>query len=314
MEFKDYYQALGVAKTASSDEIKKAYRKLARKYHPDVSKEPDAQGRMQQVNEAYAVLSDPEKRSAYDALSRRYEAGKDFEPPPNWDAGFEFSGDGTQGEDFSDFFASLFGRAARASRPGRDHRAGEPGVRGEDHHAKIEIDLHDAYHGGERAITLRAARLDDSGHVVSDQRTLHVRIPKGVREGQHIRLAGQGSPGLGAGPAGDLYLEVQFSFDPPYRVQGRDVIETVPVAPWEAMLGANIEVPTPSGRLQVSVPARSKNGTKLRLKARGIPGDPPGDLYLQLELVLPPDSDKARELFGTMARELAFDPRQAMKG
>ena len=157
MEFKDYYQALGVAKTASSDEIKKAYRKLARKYHPDVSKETDAQGRMQQVNEAYAVLSDPEKRSAYDALSRRYEAGKDFEPPPNWDAGFEFSADGPQGEDFSDFFASLFGRGARASRPGRDHRAGEPAMRGEDHHAKIEIDLRDAYRGGERAITLRAA-------------------------------------------------------------------------------------------------------------------------------------------------------------
>lgn len=314
MEFKDYYGALGVAKTATADEIKKAYRKLARKYHPDVSKEPDAQGRMRQVNEAYAVLSDPQKRSAYDALSRRHEAGRDFEPPPNWDAGFEFAGDGAQGEDFSEFFASLFGRAARASRPGRHQRAGGPAMRGEDHHAKIEIDLHDAYHGGERAIALRTARVDDSGHAVSDQRTLHVQIPKGVREGQQIRLAGQGSPGFGGGPAGDLYLEVQFSPDPVYRVQGRDVIETVPLAPWEAMLGASIEVATPSGRVQVSVPAGSKNGSKLRLKGRGIPGEPPGDLYLQLELVLPPDSAKARELFGTMARELAFDPRQAMKG
>ena len=313
MEFKDYYRSLGVGNEAKPDEIKKAYRKLARKYHPDVSKEPDAQQRMREVNEAYAVLSDPQKRSAYDALARRHAAGADFEPPPGWEQSFDFAGDGAGGEDFSEFFANLFGRGARASRAGRGRGAEMPPIRGEDQHAAIEIDVRDAYQGGERAIALRATRLDENGRAVADQRTLHVQIPKGVREGQQIRLAGQGAAGYGGGPAGDLYLEIRFAPDPRHQVEGRDVTQTVPVAPWEAMLGARIEVPTVSGRLQVGVPAGSKNGTKLRLKGRGIPGDPPGDLYLQLELVLPPASDKARELFETMSRELAFDPRRAME-
>ena len=310
MEFKDYYQILGVGSAAQPDEIKKAYRKLARKYHPDVSKEPDAQDRMRQVNEAYAVLSDPKKRSAYDELGRRRAAGMGFEPPPDWNGGF--ASDGAPSEDFSEFFANLFGRNSRASRAARDGGAGMPPMRGEDQHASIEIGLRDAYQGGARSIGLRGARLNESGHVVADQRTLQVQIPKGVRDGQQIRLAGQGGQGFGGGSAGDLYLEVRFAADPRYRVEGRDVTEIVPVAPWEAMLGARIEVPTPSGRLEVSVPRGSKNGTMLRLKGRGIPGEPSGDLYLQLELVLPPDSEKARELFETLSRELAFDPRQAM--
>jgi curved DNA-binding protein len=184
-------------------------------------------------------------------------------------------------------------------------------MRGGDHHARILIDLADVYEGATRAITLRGARVDDSGRVVTDQRVLNVRIPKGLAEGQQIRLAGQGAPGLAGGPPGDLYLEVQFRPDARYRVQGRDVHETVPVAPWEAALGATIEVPTPSGRVQVTVPAGSQTGRKLRLKGRGIPGDPPGSLYLHLEVVLPPaDTDKARKLYETMARELAFDPRR----
>ncbi len=311
MEFKDYYQVLGVEKSAPADEIKKAYRKLARKYHPDVSKEADAEKRMKEVNEAYAVLSDPEKRAAYDQLGSRWQTGQDFQPPPGWDAGFEFSGDGAHGAqaaDFSDFFASLFGRA------GRDSGTGDYQMRGGDHHAKILIDLSDAYHGATRTITLRAAKLDASGHVVTEERTLNVQIPKSVKEGQHIRLAGQGSPGMGGGPAGDLYLEVHFSPDPRYRVEGRDVYETVPVAPWEATLGASIEVPTPSGNVQVKVPAGSQAGRKLRLKGRGIPGNPPGDLYLVLEVVLPPaDTDKARQIYQTMARELAFNPRQKLE-
>jgi curved DNA-binding protein len=311
VEFKDYYQVVGVEKSAPADEIKKAYRKLARKYHPDVSKEADAEKRMKEVNEAYAVLSDPEKRAAYDQLGSRWQTGQDFQPPPGWDAGFEFSGDGAHGAqaaDFSDFFASLFGRA------GRDSGTGDYQMRGGDHHAKILIDLSDAYHGATRTITLRAAKLDASGHVVTEERTLNVQIPKSVKEGQHIRLAGQGSPGMGGGPAGDLYLEVHFSPDPRYRVEGRDVYETVPVAPWEATLGASIEVPTPSGNVQVKVPAGSQAGRKLRLKGRGIPGNPPGDLYLVLEVVLPPaDTDKARQIYQTMARELAFNPRQKLE-
>jgi len=310
VEFKDYYQVLGVEKTAPADEIKKAYRKLARKFHPDVSKEPDAEKRMKEVNEAYAVLSDPEKRAAYDQLGSRWQTGQDFQPPPGWDAGFEFSGDGAHGAqaaDFSDFFASLFGRA------GRDRGAGDYQMRGGDHHAKILIDLPDAYHGATRTIALRAAKLDASGRVVTEERTLNVQVPKGVKEGQHIRLAGQGSPGVGGGPAGDLYLEVNFSPDPRYRVEVRDVYQIVRVAPWEAALGASIEVPTPSGNVQVKVPAGSQTGRKLRLKGRGIPGIPPGDLYLVLDVVLPPaDTDKARQVYETMARELAFNPRQKL--
>lgn len=310
MEFKDYYQVLDVGKAAPADEIKKAYRRLARKFHPDVSKEPNAEKRMKEVNEAYAVLSDPEKRAAYDQLGSRWQQGQDFQPPPGWDAGFEFSGDGARGAqagDFSDFFASLFGRAGRQP-GGRDFQ-----MRGGDHHARILIDLKDAYQGATRAITLRAARQDASGRLATDERTLNVQIPKGVKEGQHIRLAGQGSPGMGGGPAGDLYLEVQFSPDPRYRMEARDVYETVPVTPWEGALGASIEVPTPSGNVQVKVPPGSQSGRKLRLKGRGIPGTPPGDLFLVLDVVLPPaQSDKARQIYENMARELAFNPRQEM--
>lgn len=311
MEFRDYYQSLGVARGASADEIKKAYRKLARKYHPDVSKEADAEARMREVNEAYAVLSDPEKRAAYDELGNRYGAGQEFSPPPDWGAGFEFTergGPQMHEEAFSDFFSSLFGRAGRAHGAGR---AGAHRMRGGDHHARIMIELADVYGGATRAITLRGARLDEAGRVVTEERVLNVRIPKGLAEGQQIRLAGQGAPGVGGGPAGDLYLEVQFRPDPRYRVQGRDVFATLPITPWEAALGATVEAPTPSGRVQVSVPAGSQTGRKLRLKGRGIPGEPPGSLYLQLEVVLPPaDSDRARRLYEQMARELAFDPRR----
>lgn len=316
MEFRDYYQILGVDRAATADEIRKAYRRLARKYHPDVSKEPDAEARMKEVNEANAVLSDPEKRAAYDQIGSHYRPGQEFRPPPDWDAGFEFSGDGAHGahgaygqhtEDFSEFFASLFGQ----THAGR----GEAGLRmrGGDHHAKVLIDLADAYQGATQTITLRAARLDAAGHIVTEDRALKVQIPKGVREGQHIRLAGQGGPGIGGGPAGDLYLEIRFKPERRYRVDGRDVYETLPVTPWEAALGAAIEAPTPAGSVMVKVPAGSQSGRKLRLKGRGIPGEPPGDLYLVLEIVLPPaDTERARQLYESMARELAFDPRRDM--
>jgi len=308
MEFKDYYATLGVEKTATAGDIKKAYRRLARKYHPDVSKEPNAAERMSAINEANTVLSDPEKRAAYDALGRR-PPGQEFRPPPDWDAGFEFSGDeSAPGQDeFSDFFANLFGRAARARR-GPEAAS----MRGGDHHTKVVIDLADAYHGATRAVTLRSARLDTHGHVVTEERTLDVTIPRGVRAGQHIRLRGQGAPGYGGGPAGDLYLEIEFRPDDRYAVDGRDVTQRVPVAPWEAALGATIEVPTPSGPVEVTVPADSRNGRRLRLRGRGIPGEPPGDLYLELDLVLPPaHTEAARELYRAMAREMKFNPRQA---
>lgn len=308
MEFRDYYKDLGVDKTTPVDEIRKAYRKLARKYHPDVSKEADAETRMREVNEAWAVLSDPEKRAAYDAIGQRYQAGQDFSPPPDWGTGFEFTGDGArdaEAEHFSEFFSGLFGGSPRTARA-RGHR-----MRGSDHYARVMVDLADVFHGATRTITLHGARLDESGTVRAEERMLQVAIPKGVTEGQQIRLVGQGGQGIGGADAGDLYLEVQFTPDPRYRVQGRDVYQIVPVAPWEAALGADIAVRTPGGSVQVTVPAGSQAGRKLRLKGQGIPGSPPGALYLELQVVLPPaKTEAARKLYETMAREMAFDPRQ----
>jgi curved DNA-binding protein len=310
MEFKDYYQTLGVEKTATAEEIKKAYRKLARKYHPDVSKEPNAEMHMKEVNEANAVLSDPEKRAAYDQLGNRYQNGQDFQTPPNWDAGFEYSGDGQSGPsaaEFSEFFANIFGQAGR----GKQSRANP--MRGEDHHAKILIDLLDAYQGNTRSIVLNKPYTDEQGRVALKEHTLNVRIPKGVKEGQRIRLTGQGSLGYAGGPAGDLYLELQFKPNDTYRIDGKDVYVTVPVTPWEAALGASIEAPTPTGKVQLKVPANSQTGRKLRLKERGVPGSPAGDFYVVLEVVLPAaDTAKAKEAYEAMAKELPFNPREKM--
>ncbi|MBA1333147.1 cytochrome C biogenesis protein, partial [Candidatus Endoriftia persephone str. Guaymas] len=202
MEYKDYYKIMGVEKGATQDEIKRAYRKLARKYHPDVSKEPNAETKFKEVGEAYEVLKDPEKRAAYDQLGANWKAGQEFRPPPDWDAGFEFRGGGFTPRDasaFSDFFETLFGRGgsggfADARRAGPHFR-----TQGVDHHAKVLIDLEDAFHGATRTITLRAPELDAQGHVITHERTLNVRIPKGVKQGQQIRLVGQGSPGVEGG-------------------------------------------------------------------------------------------------------------------
>jgi curved DNA-binding protein len=316
MEFKDYYKVLGVERGAGEDEIKKAFRKLARKHHPDVSKVAGAAARMQELNEAYDVLRDPQKRAAYDQLGQGRQGGQEFHPPPGWDAGFEFSG-GPQGAGdiggHSDFFEALFG-AARGG--GARQRAGQPGMhsRGQDHHAKIVVPLADAFHGATRTLTLHNPELDASGHLALRERQLSVNIPKGIRAGQQIRLAGQGGPGLGGAAAGDLYLELQFEPHPRYRVDGRDLYLTLPVAPWEAALGATVPVLTLDGRLEMSVPAGSQTGRRLRLKARGIPGNPPGDLYVVLEVVLPPaQSDRAKALYRQMEADLAFDPRQDME-
>lgn len=316
MEFKDYYQTLGVARDAAADDIKKAFRKLARKYHPDVSKEPDAETRMKEVNEAFAVLSDAEKRAAYDQLGRDFRAGQDFRPPPDWDAGFEFSGRGPGGADaadFSDFFSELFGAHMGGARAGRAHAGAHFSARGEDHHAKIMLDLEDAYHGASRIITLRVPRVDAQGRVSLAEHNLNVRIPQGVREGQLIRLAGQGFPGMGGGQSGDLYLEVHFKPHGRYRVEGRDVYATLPLAPWEAALGAAVKAQVPDGTVEVRVPEGMQSGRKLRLKGRGIPGSPPGDLYLVAEIVLPPaNTPQARALYEQMSRDLAFDPRKGV--
>jgi curved DNA-binding protein len=228
MQFKDYYQILGVARDATAENIKKSFRKLARKYHPDVSKEPDADERMKEINEAYAVLSDPEKRAAYDQLGRGYHSGEDFRPPPDWDAGFEFSGHGFpphEAADFSDFFAELFGRMG-GPRSGFDSRRGTFHAGGQDHHAKVLLDIEDAFSGATRQISLRVPQVDAQGRVQLATRTLNVRIPTGVYEGQVIRLAGQGAPGMGGAPAGDLMLEVHFRPHHRFRPDGRNLLWT----------------------------------------------------------------------------------------
>lgn len=311
MEFKDYYKTLGVSRDATAEEIKKAYRRLARKYHPDVSKETDAEQKMKEVNEANAVLSDPEKRAAYDQLGqgRGFQPGSDFQPPPGWDAGFEFRGQGSNGAqaaDFSDFFAELFGKQM-----GAGARQAHQRMRGEDHHAKIVLDLEDTYHGATRSLTLRMPKLDSQGRTVLADHMLNVRIPKGVHGGQVIRLAGQGGPGHSGEAAGDLFLEVHFKPHTRYRIENKDIYATLPVAPWEAALGATVKIPVPDGQVEVRVPENSQSGRKLRLKGRGIPAATPGDLYLVLEVVLPPaTTPKEREFYQTMAQELAFNPRQ----
>lgn len=314
MEFKDYYQALGVARDAPADDIKKAFRKLARKYHPDVSKEPDAEARMKEINEAYAVLSEPEKRAAYDQVGQGYRPGQEFRPPPDWDAGFEFSGPGVRPEqaaDFSDFFSEIFGRT-HGARGARFDRGGGFQARGQDHHAKVLLDIEDAFAGATRQITLRVPKVDDQGRVHLETRTLSVKIPTGVRAGQMIRLAGQGAPGLGGAPAGDLLLEVQFAPHDRYRLEGRDLHVKLPLAPWEAALGAVVAVEIPGAKLNVRIPAGAQGGGQLRVRGKGVPSEPPGDLFIDLNIVQPAaDTPRAREIYETMARELAFDPRAA---
>ncbi|MEX2352960.1 MAG: DnaJ C-terminal domain-containing protein [Gammaproteobacteria bacterium] len=311
MEFKDYYKIMGVGRDASQDEIKRSYRKLARKYHPDVSKEADAEARFKEIGEAYEVLKDPEKRAAYDQLGMNWKGGQDFRPPPDWDAGFEFRGADTGGVDpaeFSDFFESLFGRDFRTStgRGGgqRFH------TRGEDHHAKVLIDIEDAFKGARKTITLRSPQVDAGGHVQLRERSLNVQIPKGVKQGQKIRLAGQGASGVGGGKAGDLYLEIEFEPHPVFRVYQRDIHLDLPVAPWEAALGARVKVPTPSGSVELTIPPNTKSGSKLRLKGRGIPGNPAGDIFVIPQIVLPPaNDDKSRDMYRQMKDQLDFNPR-----
>jgi len=317
MEFKDYYATLGVERSATQDEIKRAYRKLARKFHPDVSKEPDAEARFKAIAEAHEALIDAERRAAYDDIARRHASGQAFEPPPGWDSGFEYSGRGAGGmpgraEDFSDFFESLFGRAGG---PGGFDGGAHRQAQGRDHHAKVAIELLDACRGAQRTITLHMPVLDATGRTVLMERQLAVSIPKGVREGQHLRLAGQGAAGQGGAPAGDLYLVIEVLPHPVFRLDGGDLYLDLPVAPWEAALGATVIAPTPDGSVRLSVPPGSSQGRKLRLKGKGLPGKVPGDLYAVLTIALPPSAaDADKEAYGAFARTFAdYNPRAALE-
>jgi curved DNA-binding protein len=311
MEFKDYYKILGLAREATQDEIKSAYRRLARKYHPDVSKEANAEERFKEVGEAYEALRDPEKRAAYDhLLDGRWQEGQEFRPPPGWDSGFEFSGgfdEDAGGRHFSEFFETLFGGLG-----GRRARA-RGGIRGDDHHARIKIGLEDAYRGATRTITLQVAEGNAQGTVDLRPHSLKVKIPAGVTEGQRIRLAGQGGRALGNAPRGDLYLEVLFEPHPVFTADGRDVFINLPIAPWESALGAKVPVPTLGGTVDLKIPAGTQSGQRLRLKGRGLPGSPPGDQYAVIQIHAPKAENEAqRRLYEQLAKAAAFNPRAAM--
>ncbi len=312
---------MGLERSATAKEIKLAYRKLARKYHPDVSKEKDAEERFKEVGEAYEVLKDKEKREAYDQLGQQWNAGDSFTPPPSWEQyarqqngssssqrGAGYSGFGSaRGEDFSDFFSSIFGQDYASQ---RGHQAADGNYRGEDIHATIEIDLKDAYLGSQRQLSFNLSEPDEHGSMVRKQKTLNVKIPKGVSEGQHIRLTGQGSNGFGTGKNGDLLLEIAFAKNKVFQTKGKDVTVTLPIAPWEAALGGKITVPTPVSNLSMNIPENSKSGQKLRLKGKGIPAKESGDLFVILDIVNPPVStDEEREAFQKMSDSFDFQPR-----
>ena len=291
MELPDYYARLGVERSATQEDIRRAYRKLARKYHPDVSKEPNAEAQFKAVAQAYQTLKDPDQRASYDAGGKREQSGTDTHESAAAPAGWD-----------TDLFEAIFRQqAADAS--------------GGDLHAKLQINLQDAYRGTRRSFSLRAPQRDASGRVSAQERQLDVSIPKGVREGQHLRLAGQGGPGFGSSPPGDLYLEIHFAPHPHFRVDGRDVYVDVPIAPWEAVLGASINIPTPDGSVQLKIPLGSASGRKLRLKGRGLPSVTPGDLYAVLSIALPPaDSELAKQSYLEMSKTFGdFNPRRNLE-
>jgi curved DNA-binding protein len=327
MEYRDYYQILGVQRTATADEIKTAYRRLARKYHPDVSKEANAEAHFKEVQEAYEVLRDPEKRAAYDQLGSEWKSGQQFRPPPDWASGFEFGGapgagagrssgrararraqeGASEEEGFSDFFSSLFGGGSPFRAAGRRG--------GRDHHARVDLELEQAFHGATSTLELKRPELKSDGTLELRTHTVRVTIPPGVAEGQLIRLAGQGESAADDGRAGDLYLEAHILPHRLYQLDGRDVTVTLPVAPWEAALGATVKVPTLGGAVEMQIPAGAQSGQKLRLRGRGLPGQTPGDQYVQLKVVLPPaNSAEAKAIYAEMRAKLDFNPRADLTG
>jgi curved DNA-binding protein len=294
MQYHDYYKTLDVERSATESDIKSAYRKAARKYHPDVSDDPNAEERFKEVGEAYEVLKDPEKRAAFDQLGANWKTGQDFRPPSGWGGGVAGGQPGAGGDAFSDFFREMFGERGGAGAAGFRPRP----RKGADQSLRVTVGLGEAYTGSERAVTL------------SDGRTLKVKIPKGVIPGQKIRLSGQGGRAEGA-PSGDLYLEIDIGEHPWLRLDGRDISLELPITPWEAALGAVVKVPTLGGAVDLKIPAGSQSGQKLRLKGRGLSSkSASGDQYVTFKMVTPaPESDEDRELYETMAKQMSADPR-----
>ena len=310
MEFKDYYRVLGVARDAKPDEIKKAYRKKAREYHPDLSSGADTEAKFKEVNEAYEVLGDKERRATYDQMGQGPMGGQGpSQGAPGWDGGYQFSTGGFGDTDrFSDFFETLFRDRSRATSQ-RQHG------RGADSHARIEISIEDAFSGATRSLTLRLPTVGSDGSVSYQDRKISVHIPKGILAGQHLRVAGMAGAPLGGGPAGDLFLEVTFAPHPVYRVEGSDLYLDLPLAPWEAALGTHVIIPTPGGKVDLRIPKNARSGQKLRLKGKGLPGAKAGDIYATLKIVNPDaTTQEARAFFQKMAEKMSFDPRAHLKG
>lgn len=314
MEYKDYYATLGVDKKATADEIKQAYRRLARKFHPDVSKEANAEDKFKSMQEAYEVLKNPEKRAAYDQLGSNWQAGQDFRPPPNW----EGARSGRQGEHqfsaeemagFSDFFSNLF-RGQRGSHQYADE--GDFKQRGADQQAIISLTLEEAFHGTSKTFQLQVPEFTADGQVKPHVKTIKLTIPAGTMPGQQLRLAGQGGPGFNGGPAGDLYLTTEILPHPLYQLEGKDIYLTLPISPWEAALGTQVTLPTLAGKVELKVPAGASAGQKLRLKGRGMPTKPvAGDQYAVVQIVVPPvTTPEQKALFETLAQKIPFNPRQ----
>jgi len=320
MDFKDYYHVLGVSENADAAEIKTSYRKLARKYHPDVSKEKDAEEKFKELGEAYEVLRDPEKRTEYDQLRQlgaQQEDGR-FRPPPGWKSAADFSEGGYTGADsgqFSDFFEAIFGNAGSAHRSySRDGAQRSFRMRGQDLHYKMSLPLEEAQLGGKHQITVRTPETDEYGLVTHREKTLSIKIPAGVTQGQHIRLAGQGAAGIGGAEPGDLFLEIEFSPHAYFSVDGKNIILTLPVTCAEAALGATIEVPTLGGKVKLKIPKGSSSGDKLRIKGKGLSAAPAGDQLVVLQVSLPKQHTELTEsLYRQIAeQESDFNPRAAL--
>lgn len=325
VKFKDYYEILGIPRTASAEEIKKTYRKLARKYHPDLNKNAGAEARFKEIGEAYEVLSDPEKRSRYDQLGRNWQAGQEFRPPPG--SPFEYHGSpggggrGFRGQDmgeFSDFFEMLFGQqfGGRSPRgaPSNMWGAGEEfSPQGQDHEAEISITLEEACHGSTKSISLQTTNQDPRARPHTETKTYQVKIPAGIGEGARIRLAGQGGPGQGGGVAGDLYLTIHIAPHPIFRVDGSNLEIDCLLAPWEAALGAKVAIPTLQGQAFITIPPGTESGQRLRLRGKGLPqkrGLEPGDLVAVIRIVVPKHmSAHEKSLFEELAKVSTFKPR-----
>jgi curved DNA-binding protein len=311
MKYTDYYAALGLERGASAEDIKKAYRRLAQKYHPDVSKEPGAEARFKEIGEAYQTLKDPEKRAAYDALGSRPQ-GEEFRPPPDWAR--QHGGEGFSMEDLD--FADLFSRFGAGARRGGGFGTHGGGMPGQDFEVPVAISIEDAFRGTTLSLQLTMPEFDEQGRARRVPRTVNARIAPGAVDGQRLRLPGKGGKGFGGGRDGDLYLDISLKPHPLYRASGHDLYLDLPLTPWEAALGASVQVPTLAGAVSLKVRPGTSSGQKLRLGGRGLPkprgGN--GDLYAVTQIVVPEPDERARELYQELAKTSGANPRGHFDG